>query len=204
MNLQQIMKEILEWIQGAGPLAPAFFVLIYILATVAFFPGIILTMGAGILFGVLWGSVLVSIAATLGAAAAFLTGRYLARKMIAKKMEKNVQFKAVDEAVGREGWKIVLLTRLSPVFPFNLLNYAFGLTKVAFKDYFFASWAGMLPGTVLYVYIGALIGDIASLGSGRTRTPMEWALYGVGFAATIAVTLYITRIARKALKQKIG
>ena len=159
-------------------------------------------MGAGVLYGPLAGSVLVSISATLGAFAAFLVGRYLARDWVQKKLEGKPKFKAVDEAVGREGGKIVLLTRLSPVFPFNLLNYAFGLTKVNAKAYFFASWIGMIPGTVMYVYVGSLVGNLASLGEGRTKTPLEWSLYGVGLIATVAVTIYVTKLARKALASK--
>jgi uncharacterized membrane protein YdjX (TVP38/TMEM64 family) len=123
---------------------------------------------------------------------------------VAKKISSNEKFKAIDDAVAREGWKIVGLTRLSPVFPFNLLNYAYGLTRVSLRDYFFASWIGMMPGTIMYVYIGSLAGEVAKLGSeGRTRTSAEWALYIVGLIATIVVTVFITRIARTALRKKV-
>ena len=155
-------------------------------------------------FGVVKGSIAVSVGSTLGATAAFLVGRYLARNWVSGKVAGNEKFKAVDEAVAREGWKIVLLTRLSPVFPFNLLNYAFGLTKVNLKQYILASWAGMIPGTVMYVYIGSLAGDLASLGSGgRTRTTGEWILYGVGLLATGVVTVFVTRLAKNALAARI-
>src|SRR6266853_3300553 len=171
-----VLKNALDSIRGLGPLAPIAFVAIYILACVLFLPGSILTIGAGVIFGVVRGSIYVSIAATLGATAAFLVGRYFARDWIAKKLEGNAKFKAIDEAVGREGWKIVLLTRLSPVFPFNLLNYAYGLTRVRLRDYFFASWIGMIPGTILFVYIGSLSGDLArAAGGGAKRTPAGWA-----------------------------
>lgn len=204
-HVQELLKKSLDWIAGLGPLGPVIFVVIYIFACVFFVPGSVLTLGAGVLFGVVKGSILVSIASTLGATAAFLAGRYLARAWVAKKIEGNSKFKAIDEAVAKEGWKIVGLTRLSPVFPFNLLNYAFGLTQVSLKHYFFASWIGMMPGTVMYVYIGSLAGDLATLGAqGRTRTPGEWALYVVGLAATVAVTVYVTRIARKALEKRVS
>lgn len=203
-NLQQVFKDVLAWISGLGPLAGIIFIVIYIAATVLFLPGSILTLGAGVVFGVIKGSIAVSIASTLGATAAFLIGRYLARGWVSKKISDNEKFRVIDEAVAREGWKIVLLTRLSPVFPFNMLNYAFGLTKVSLKHYFWASWIGMLPGTVMYVYIGSLAGDLATLGTGqRTRTTGEWILYGVGLLATIAVTVFVTRLARKALKRKV-
>lgn len=152
------------------------------------------------------GSVIVSVASTLGATVAFLVGRHLARGWISSKIEGNAKFKAIDEAIGREGWRIVGLTRLSPIFPFNLLNYAFGVTRVPLGQYVLASWVGMLPGTIMYVYLGSLAGSLATLGSGggsQERTPAQWALYAVGLLATVAVTVYVTRIARRALNQKI-
>lgn len=204
-NAQEVLRNLLEWIADLGAWGAVIFVLAYVLATVLFLPGFLLTLGAGFLFGVIKGSVLVSVASTLGAASAFLIGRYLARDWVARKIEGNRRFHQVDEAVGREGWRIVGLVRLSPIFPFNLLNYAFGLTKVSFRDYFLASWIGMLPATAMYVYIGSLAGDLATLGSqGHTRTPAEWALYTVGLAATVLVTIYVTRIARKALQEKVS
>ena len=203
-HVQQLLRSSLDWVASLGPWGPLIFIAIYILACVLFLPGSILTLGGGVLFGVIKGSIIVSISATLGATCAFLVGRYLARDWVAKKIQANEKFQAIDEAVAREGWKIVGLTRLSPVFPFNLLNYAYGLTRVSLRDYFFASWIGMMPGTILYVYIGSLAGEVAKLGSeGRTRTFAEWALYIVGLIATVAVTIFITRIARTALQKKV-
>lgn len=206
-SLNNLLQTALQWIESLGVWGPVMFIMIYILATVLFVPGSLLTLGAGAIFGALWGSIFVSIAATLGATAAFLVGRYVARSWVAKQIETNEKFKAIDRAVATEGWKIVGLTRLSPIFPFNLLNYAFGITQVSLRDYFFASWIGMIPGTVMYVYIGSLFGSIAAIASGmqgRTRTPAEWTLYGVGLVATVVVTIYVTRIAKKALETKIG
>ena len=204
-DLQQVLHDALAWISGLGVLGPILFAGLYILACVLSLPGSILTLGAGAVFGVITGFIAVSIGSTLGAACAFLIGRYLARDLVAGRIAGNEKFKAVDEAVGREGWKIVLLTRLSPVFPFNLLNYAFGLTKVSLKHYFFATWLGMIPGTVMYVYIGSLAGDLASLGgAGRTRTTGEWVLYGIGLLATLIVTVFVTRLARKTLSARIS
>jgi uncharacterized membrane protein YdjX (TVP38/TMEM64 family) len=204
LHVQDILTSVLVWVSGLGVWGPVIFIIIYIAACVLLVPGAILTLGAGVLFGVVKGSVIVSIAATLGATAAFLVGRYAARDRVARKIEGNPSFKSIDEAVAREGWKIVGLTRLSPVFPFVVLNYAYGLTSVSLRDFFFASWLGMMPGTVMYVYIGSLAGDLAMLGAGgRTRTTAEWALYGVGFAATVLVTVLVTRIAKAALRKKI-
>jgi len=194
------MNGALAWVDGLGWIGPVVFVVLYIGATVFFIPGSALTLGAGALFGVVKGSLLVSVASTLGATAAFLVGRYLARDWVARKIAKNAKFAAIDEAVGREGWKIVGLTRLSPVFPFTLLNYAYGLTNVKLRDYFFASWIGMMPGTVMYVYLGSLArlgAEVQDAGSARM------VLRIVGLAATVAVTLYVTRVARKALAKRV-
>ena len=145
----------LEWVQGLGAWGPAFVIIFYVLACVLFLPGSVLTIGAGFIFKLFVGTITVSIGSTLGACAAFFVGRTFGRDWIAGKIAGNKKFAAIDEAVGKEGFKIVFLTRLSPVFPFNLLNYAFGLTKVSFWKYAVASWIAMLPGTIMYVYLGA-------------------------------------------------
>ncbi len=176
-NAPQLLHSALDWIAGLGAVGVGIYIGLYVVATVCFLPGSILTLGAGAVFGVVKGSIIVSIASTTGATAAFLVGRYLARDWVAKKIGGNEKFSAVDQAVAREGWKIVGLTRLSPIFPFNLLNYAFGLTKVSLRNYLVASWIGMMPGTVMYVYLGSLAGDLATIGSGGAeRTPADSAL----------------------------
>src|SRR6266516_2030728 len=201
LHVQDLLKEALDWIGKLGPWGPVIFVGVYVVATVFFVPGSVLTLGAGALFGVVLGSVCVSISATLGATAAFLVGRYLARDAVARKVERNEKFAAIDRAVADEGWKIVFLTRLSPVFPFTLLNYAFGLTRVRLSHYALASWIGMMPGTVMYVYLGSLV----NVGAGhRQRTVGEWVLYSVGLLATMAVTVFVTRLAKQALAKKIS
>ena len=199
--MQDLLKQALNWVGQLGPSGPIFFIGIYVVATVLFIPGSVLTLGAGAVFGVLWGSIYVSLAATLGATCAFLVGRYLARDAIARRIAGNERFAAIDRAVASEGWKIVGLTRLSPVFPFTLLNYAFGITRVKLGHYILASWIGMMPGTVMYVYLGSL----AKAASGeRTRTTGEWLLYAIGLLATVAVTVFVTRIAKKALAKQIS
>ena len=204
LGAQELLKSALDWVAGLGAWGVVAYVALYVLATVLFLPGSILTLGAGVLFGVVKGSVIVSVAATLGALSAFLVGRYLARDWVAARIAGNPRFSAVDQAVAREGWKIVGLTRLSPVFPFNLLNYAFGLTSVSLRDYFWATWIGMIPGGVMYVYLGSLAGDLALLGAEeRSRSTFEWALYLLGLVATVTVTVYVTRLARAALAKKV-
>jgi uncharacterized membrane protein YdjX (TVP38/TMEM64 family) len=204
LNVQQHLVTFLDNIQQLGALAPVAFIAIYIIATVFFLPGSILTLGAGVVFGVIQGSIYVSIAATLGATAAFLVGRYGARQWVAQQIDTKPKFQAIDRAVAQEGWKIVGLLRLSPIFPFNLLNYGLGVTQVTLRDYFLASWIGMMPGTVMYVYIGYLAGNLATLGSGSEEaSTVQWIIRIVGFIATVAVTLYVTKIARHALDEQI-
>ena len=190
-----------EWVRRLGPLAPTVFILGYIVATVAFLPGAILTAAAGAIFGLLWGTVYVFIGATIGACLAFLVARYFARGWVEKQVQGKPRFEAIDRAVGREGGKIVALLRLTPVVPFNLLNYALGLTKVRFWPYAFACFA-MLPGTFLYVYLGYIAEQAASGAAAGEATLWKWVLRIVGLLATIAVTVLVTRRAKRALDEQ--
>jgi len=204
-NLSALVQNSLLWVKSLGIWGAIAFITIYNFATILFIPGSILTLGGGALFGVFWGSIYVFIAATLGATSAFLIGRYLTRDWVAQQIAGNIKFQAIDRAVAQEGLKIVLLTRLSPIFPFNLLNYAFGVTQVSIKDYILGS-IGMIPGTVMYVYLGSLAGDLTALGTTNQHLSSEtqiaqWAIRILGLIATIAVTIYITRIAKQSLNQ---
>ena len=193
-------------IEELGLWGPVVFACAYAAATVAFAPGSILTLAAGAVFGIARGAVIVFVGATAGAALAFLVARHLARSAIERKVARWPRFAAVDAAIGAQGRRIVFLLRLSPVFPFNLLNYALGLTRVRFVDYLLAS-VGMIPGTLLYVYYGQVIGDVAALASGGVevaRGAGYYAVLGVGLAATIVVTTLVTRIARRALAEITG
>jgi uncharacterized membrane protein YdjX (TVP38/TMEM64 family) len=199
-NPQEFLRSSLTWIESLGFIGGAAFIGIYIIGTIAFIPATFLTLGAGVVFGVVLGSIYVFIGATLGAIAAFLIGRYLLRDWIGKKIESNEKFAAIDKAVAEDGFKIVLLTRLSPIFPFNLLNYAFGVTGVTFKDYTLGS-VGMIPATVMYVYIGSLAGNIALIGGQTTNPTLQWLIQIGGFIATVVVTIYVTCIATQALAE---
>lgn len=189
----------LRAVEAAGPWAPLLFVLAYAAATVLGVPGSILTLGAGALFGLFQGIFWASIGSTLGATAAFLLTRYTAGSWIRRKLPDHAVVERLDRAVARAGWKIVLLTRLSPVLPFTLLNYVYGLTPVKTSQYIWGSWIGMLPGTAMYVYLGS---TARALAGARERTPAEWILYGLGAVATLCATLWITRVARAALQQQ--
>jgi len=194
--------EFADWVKAQGALAPILFVLAYAAAVVAFVPGSLLTLAGGAIFGVGWGTLYVFVAATLGASLAFLIARYVARGEVERRLAGNPKLAAIDRAVGAEGRKVVFLMRLSPAFPFSLLNYALGLTQVRFVDYLIAC-LGMLPGTLLYVYSGKLAGDVAALAGGAAPAQGAgyWALLALGLVATLLVTVLITRTARRALAQ---
>lgn len=200
----ELLHNSLQWIEDTEPAGAIAFILIYIIATVAFIPSSILTLGAGVVFGVVLGSIYTLIGATIGATAAFLVGRYLIRGWITRKIEGNDKFKAIDKAVAKEGFKIVFLARLSPVLPFIVLNYAFGVSGVSLKDYFLGS-IGMIPGNIMYVYIGSTAYSLATIGKEQPTNPaLQWAIRIISLIATVAVTIYITRVARKALECEVS
>ena len=192
------------WIEGLGFWAPVIFIAAYAASVVALVPASILTLAAGAIFGLLKGTVYTFIAATLGAIGAFLVARHLARGAVSQRIAQNPRFASIDRAIGGQGLKVVFLLRLSPVFPFSLLNYALGLTGVRLRDYALAS-LGMIPATLLYVYYGKLIGDVAALAGGAAveRDAAYWAVLIVGLIATVAVTTIVTRAARRALKEEV-
>jgi uncharacterized membrane protein YdjX (TVP38/TMEM64 family) len=187
-----------EWISGLGSIGGVLYGVFYVIAVLLFVPGLPLTLGAGYLFGFLQGTILVSLASTAAAALAFLIARDLARPSIEKLARKNPKFDAIDRAIAKSGWKAVALLRLSPLVPFSLSNYLYGLTAVRLGPYLLASWIAMLPATFVYVSLGAA-GH--RLGQGRARSPWEWVLLGLGLAATVAVTILLTRLARKELQK---
>ncbi len=196
------VERFAAWVDGLGALGPAVFVAGYAVAVVAFVPAVLLTLAAGAIFGLGAGVAYVFCAATIGAATAFLISRYVAREAVERRLAAHPGFAAIDQAVATQGRRIVFLLRLSPAFPFVLLNYALGLTRVRFADYVLAS-VGMLPATVLYVYYGKLAGDVAALAGGAQveRGYGYWGVLALGLAATIAVTAVVTRIARRALAE---
>jgi uncharacterized membrane protein YdjX (TVP38/TMEM64 family) len=193
------------WVDALGVWGPVVFIAGYTIAVVAFVPASLLTLAGGAIFGLVAGTAYVFVAAMLGSCLAFLVARYVARRPIEARLDGNERFAAIDRAVGAQGRRIVFLLRLSPAFPFNLLNYALGLTGVRFADYAIAG-VGMLPGTLLYVYSGKVAGDVAALAGGAASEGggAQTALWVVGLIATAIVTILITRIARRALAQATG
>jgi uncharacterized membrane protein YdjX (TVP38/TMEM64 family) len=196
------IPELAGWVENQGALGPLIFIAAYVVGVVAFLPGALLTLTGGALFNLVQGTVYVFTAAVIGSSLAFLAARYLARGIIEEKLRHHPRFAALDSAVADQGLKIVFLLRLSPAFPFNFMNYALGVTRVSFRDYFIAS-LGMLPGTLLYVYYGKVAGDAAALAAGAAvdKDAAYYFVLALGLVATIAVTTIVTRLARKALAE---
>lgn len=202
LPLDRWLEVFNSWVSGLGVLGMIAFGLVYAIATVLMLPGSLLTLAGGATFGLVPGFVAVWLGATLGAGLAFLVSRHLARKRVESWIQGKASFAVIDKAVAKQGWKIVFLTRLSPAFPFNVQNYAYGLTSVSFWQYAIASLFGMIPGTFLYVYIGTLgrSGLEAASGDGGAETA-KLALQVVGLLATLVVTVLITRTAKRALRE---
>jgi len=190
------------WVDSLGFWGPVLYCVGYVIATIAFVPCSLLTLAAGAVFGLWKGTALVFVSATIGSSLAFLLARRVARRAVERRIAGDPRFAAIDRAVGNQGRRVVFLLRLSPVFPYNLLNYALGLTQVRFVDFFVAS-IGMLPGTFLYVYVGRGFGSLAALGADQRlgSGPGAIALWVVGLVATILVTALVTRAARRALAE---
>ncbi len=201
LPFDQAMSAAKGWISGLEFWGPIVLALLYIVATVLFFPATILTLAAGAMFGLGVGTATVSVGSTLGACLAFLIARYGARDKVAAMASGNRHFGAIDRAIEEGGWKIVGLLRLSPAIPFNVQNYMYGLTPIRFWPYAVTSWIAMLPGTFLYVYLGHVTG--AAVGADRERTTFEWAMLAIGLLATAVVTVYVTRLANRKLKEQV-
>lgn len=204
LPVSQWAEQLVEWVRGAGATGVAVYAGVYITATVLMLPGSLLTVGAGLAYGPVLGTLLVSPVSVTAATLAFLLGRTVARDWVATRTGRDARFAAIDAAIGRHGFKIVALLRLSPVIPFNFLNYALGLTGVGLRDYVVGSFIGMLPGTLLYVYLGSLVTSLTALGSNRGPAgTAQRTLYWAGLGATVVVTLFLTRIARRALDKAL-
>jgi uncharacterized membrane protein YdjX (TVP38/TMEM64 family) len=189
------------WAQRHREAAAALFVVIYVLAAVLLVPGAILTLAAGFLFGLPFGVALTSAGSTLGAAAAFVVGRFAARDWVAQRVATWPRFRALVAATRTDGFRLVLLARLSPFIPYNVLNYALSVTEVRFFDYLLATWIGMLPAIVLYVYAGSLAKNLAELTSAGAPSWAVDSLLAFGFVATVALTWLIARRATRVLQR---
>ncbi len=198
------LRNFNNWVGQMGVAGIFVFIIVYAVATVLLAPGSVLTIGAGFAFGLWKGFLAVSAGSTLGAALAFLVARFIARDKVEAIARRNEKFREIDNAIGKQGAKLIFLLRLSPVIPFNLSNYFYGLTAVKFWPYVLASWIGMIPGTFLYVYIGTaskLAVSAAAGGEAVKHGWQYWTLISFGLAATVVVTIWVTKIARDALRK---
>jgi uncharacterized membrane protein YdjX (TVP38/TMEM64 family) len=193
------------WVSSLGPWGPLAFVAGYSVAPIVFAPAFLLTIAAGAIFGFVRGVLYVMIGATIGATLAFLTGRYVARQFVEGLLRRDPRLEIIDRAVERHGFRLVALLRMSPAVPFVLLNYALGLSRVRLLDYVAAS-IGMLPVVAMYVYTGKVAGDLATLASGtaQPRGPLYYAMISLGLLSSVAVTIYVTRIAKHAIEHELA
>ena len=204
LPVREYVAALVTWIAAHPDLAVFAYFLAYVTATVLAIPAFPLTLAAGFIFGLVKGIALVSIRSVTGATAAFLLGRTLAREWVTRAISRQTRFAALDRAIQRRGFWVVLLTRLSPAFPFNLLNYLYGVTSVSARSYVLGSWLGMLPATILYVYVGSLAGSLGQAIDGQaTRSPATYVLLGVGLVATLVVTILVTRLASRELDKAL-
>lgn len=197
-----LVPQFVARVEALGALGPVVFIAGYAFGVVVGLPGSLLTLAAGATFGLVAGTAWAFTGAVLGASIAFLLARFFLRGAVARRFDDDDRFAAIDGAIAAEGRRTVFLLRLSPVFPFTLLNYLLGITRVRFTDYLVAS-VGMLPGTLLYVYTGKIVGDVASVtaGSARPSSGAYYAVLALGLAATAAVAVFVTRAARRALAE---
>ena len=199
-DAQDQVLDFLMWLDAQGAWAPVLFTLIMALVVVLVLPGILFTTGAGFVFGVMKGTLCVVLGTTLGAGIAFLIARHLFGARAARFIMARAKMKLVSDELASRGWKIVLLTRLVPFFPFKLSNYFFGLTRFTLRDFIVGTFFGIIPFSMFNVYLGSIAADIDTLGAREQgRTPAQWAHNGAGFVVTIAVVLYLNRLARRAL-----
>ena len=187
-------SNLLHWIEASGPLAPLVYIGLYVLACVFLVPGSVFILGSGLLFGLFYGTILSWIAAMMTASIAFWLGRLGLRRMIANGWQEGRYWRAVERAVEDQGFRIALLSRISPFFPFPILNYLFGISRIRWSDYLLGSMLGEIPSTFFYVYLGA--GARLAIGTEEVSS-LKWILYTVGLAATLLVTWFLTRIARQ-------
>lgn len=188
------LREFQAWVAGLGPVGYLVYTLGYGVIGV-FFPASILTIGAGAIFGVVGGSIVVVIGATIAATLAFILARTVLRQRVEAMAAKNPKFRAVDRAIAREGAKIVVLVRLSAVFPFLFVNYAFGLTGIGLVPYVVATFVGIIPATIAFVWLGAAGAAVATQQNARSAITVIGALIALG------VSIYVGRIAARAIKR---
>jgi uncharacterized membrane protein YdjX (TVP38/TMEM64 family) len=205
LPVEKILKDFLLWIkQDLGPWGPLVLAIAYIPLTVLAVPASVLTLGGGYLFGLPVGFIADSIGATIGATAAFLLGRTIGRSYVMSKLKNYPKFQAVAVAIQRSGFKIVLLLRLVPLLPFNMLNYLLSVTPIPLGEYMLASWIGMMPITFALVYVGTTLKDLSDVTHGWSEvSTTRWIVIGSGFVISVSVLVYITKVAKASLEKAL-
>ena len=199
-DVHEDVLQLLDWLDALGIWGPLLFIMIMVLVVVLVLPGIMFTAGAGFVFGVVEGTVCVVVGTTLGAALAFLIARYLFGDRASQFVLSRARLRLVSEELTPHGWKIVLLTRLVPFFPFKLSNYFFGLTQFSLRGFMGGTFVGVIPLSLHNVWLGSIAAGITVPGGHiAARTPFEWVLYGGGFIAIVGLIAYLNRLARRAL-----
>jgi len=202
MNFTELLIHSLDWIQQNPWLGALWFIILYTLTCVIFLPGSLLTIGAGAVYGFWISTLLVTVSSTVGAIVNFLTSRYIARRWMERKLGNDPKFHALEKAVGARGWKLIMISRISPVVPHSLVSYASGLTRISFWRFTMASVAGFLPLSAAYSYAGAFVSQAIHTTVGlKPHDPISWTFYVLGMVATIVAMIMTTRAASRALKK---
>jgi uncharacterized membrane protein YdjX (TVP38/TMEM64 family) len=203
---KQWIESFITWIRALGAPGAFLYGVVYAAGAIAMLPGSVLTAGAGLVYGTLIGVLIVSPASVAAATGSFLIARYFARDRVERKLRAYPKFAAIDRAVENQGFKVVLLVRLQPILPFVLLNYGLGLTRVRLRDFVIASWIGMMPATILYVYLGSALHSVSDLFTGGVtkHSAAGLALFWGGLAAGALLLWLLTRIAKRALQQELN
>lgn len=197
------MTAAMAWIEQAGWMGWVWFTLLYTVSCVFFLPGSLLTVGAGAAYGFWPGTILVSVSSMVGAVVNFATSRYLLHRWLQRKFEQNQKFRSLDRAIASHGWRVILLSRVSPLVPHSLVSYACGLTTISMTRFALASWIGFIPISAAYAYTGAMIGKIARAKAGLPHGIESWIFYGLGLVITVFVTVWSMQMANRALRVEV-
>ncbi len=200
--VQGYIEDVLAWVDTLGVWAPVVFVIMVAGSVPALLPGLLFTLAAGAMFGLFRGVILIVLGLSIGGAVSFLLGRYVFRDWATKLLQRHPAMSHLESEVTRGGWKLIMFTRMIPLFPFKISNYVFGCTRVKLWQYWLGNTIGILPLTFTNVYTGSLLSDLASIGDGDvSKSPTEWTLTAAGLLFAVCGLIYITRYARRAMRE---
>ena len=206
VNFEQVLSSILIWLKSLGTWGAIAFIIVYTFTTLICVPGSILALGGGALFGAVWGAIVVFIGGFMGAISAFSLSRYFFQDWVKRQLSKRLYLQALNQAIASEGWKFAFLLHLSPIIPFNILNYALGVSKLAFQDYTIATAIGIFPGVILYTFLGSTIGDLTMIIMGmphESHSKIQWIFTIASLLVTAFLAVYLGRVANQKLQDKL-